>query len=190
MKLFAHYTYSSLSNSYLVGPDEGGDAILIDAGLFNIPLLRLIENNGYTITSILITHAHEAHTGAIQTIMKIYDPTIYAANPNVENFPTKVTGEGNTLKLGDFTFNVYNIPGHSPDSLVYRLDRYIFTGDTLLAGSIGRTQDEISQSLLISSIREKILTFDDEHLIFPSHGPPSKLGVERRVNPALSKGIP
>lgn len=185
MKIFANYTFSRLSNSYLIGPDKGGDAVLVDAGLFSVSLLKLVEDSNFDLRYILLTHAHDAHTDAVNTIMRIYEPTILGLAHNVRNYSVERIEEGKPLCLGEFSFNVFATPGHSPDSAVFKLDRFLFTGDTLYAGSIGRTHDDISRALIISSISEKVLSLDDDHFVFPGHGPPSTVGIERNINPEL-----
>ncbi len=76
-------------------------------------------------------------------------------------------------------------PGHSPDSVVYHMPPYLFTGDTLQAGALGSTTSAAARQQLLKSIRREILSLDDETIIFPGHGPPSKVGVERALNPDL-----
>jgi glyoxylase-like metal-dependent hydrolase (beta-lactamase superfamily II) len=188
MKFFFHYTFSGFSNSYLIGPDEGGDAILIDPGLFDVAMLKSVEENGFDLRYILITHAHDSHINGLKTILKIYSPVLFSANRRIQNQISEATHEGQTLKLGKFSINVLETPGHSPDSVTYRIGRHLFTGDTLYAGSVGICPDVASRALLISSIREKILVQGDDCTVFPGHGPPSTVGIERRMNPAVQEG--
>jgi len=185
MRLYTHYTHTGFCNSYLIGPDGGGDAILVDPGVFDAHLLSLIEDSGLYLRYILVTHAHDGHVGGIRTIQKIYESLIFYYGHSVLNTPTTRVREGEDLELGEFRVQVLETPGHSGDAVVYKLDRLLFTGDTLLAGSIGSTPDDFSKGVLISSINEKILALDDEHFIFPGHGPPSKVGIERLLNPDL-----
>lgn len=187
MKLFAHYTFTGFSNSYLIGPDQGGEAVLIDPGFFNVSLLKMVEDSGFDLSYILITHAHESHISALRTIFKIYSPSLFSANPKIHDQSCEAVREGEPLTLGEFPFSVLATPGHSPDSVTYVLGRYLFTGDTLFAGSIGSTHDEISRALLVSSIRGKILTLEDDYTVFPGHGPPTTVGIERRLNPEIQE---
>ncbi len=189
MKFFTHYTHTGFCNTYLIGPEKKGDAILIDPGVFDTSLLNMIEGNGLYLRYILLTHAHDGHINGINTIMKIYETTIFYFGHSVLDLPTTRVREGEDLELGEFTISVLETPGHSGDSVVYKLDKFLFTSDTLLAGKIGYTQDEFSKGLLLSSINEKILPLDDEHFIFPGHGPPSKIGIERHLNPELLEEV-
>lgn len=187
MKFFAHYTFTGFSNSYLIGPDNGGEAVLIDPGLFDVSMLKTVEDNGFDLRYILITHAHDSHINGLKTILKIYSPILFSAHPRIRNKSSKATHEGDNLKLGEFSINVLETPGHSPDSVTYRVGSYLFTGDTLYAGSIGSSGDGTSQALLLASIREKIFSQSDDCTIFPGHGPPTTVGIERRLNPELQK---
>ncbi len=186
MKFFTHFSVVGFSNSYLLGPDEGGDAVLIDPGIFDVKLLQLIEKNKLYIKYILITHAHIAHVKGIKTILKIYDARIYSYRDNILDIPTNRVRELDKIRAGEFIFDVYETPGHSSDSLIYVTDHLIFTGDTLTAGLLGSADTGYAKGLMLSSIRKKILTFNDSFFIFPGHGPPSKIEIERKTNPYLN----
>ncbi len=160
-----------------------------DPGNFDAPLLSFIEENDLYLRYVLITHAHDGHINAIKTILKIYNSELFYFGHSIQDFTTHRVREGDDLELGEFTFNVLETPGHSGDSVVFKLDKLLFTSDTLFAGSIGSTPDAFSKGLILASINEKILSLDDEHLIFPGHGPPSKIGIERHLNPELLEEV-
>jgi len=185
MRFFCHYSLAGYCNTFLLGPDKGGDAILIDPGFLDTALLQLIERNSLYPRFILVSHAHDAHIHDIKSILKIYDSTLFAFSHSIQGFPTTAVRDGQKLDLGPFAVEVLETPGHSGDSVVYRCDRMLFTGDTLTAGSIGSTNDAFSRELLLSSIREKILGLKEDHYVFPGHGPPTTLDIERRTNPDL-----
>ncbi len=181
MRLFPHFSFLDFSNSYLIGPDRGGNAILIDPGIFDAGLLSLIEDNDYYVRYVLVTHAHNSHTRGLKTLLKIYDAQVFAFNPFIQDSPAVQVKEGKRQLVGDFLFEVIETPGHSDDSLCFKLDQFLFTGDTLTAGSISKTPDSTDKAL-ISTIKKKLLTLDDDTLIFPGHGPPSRIAVEREFN--------
>jgi hydroxyacylglutathione hydrolase len=189
MKFYSLFSRVGFSNTYLVGPDDGGDAVLIDPGVFDSTLLQAVESNGLYIRSILVTHAHNAHINGIRGILKVYDAAIYASHPSVLDFPARRIANGEVLKLGGFTISVIETPGHSIDSLCFHLANLLFTGDTLLAGSIGATRDGYARGLLLETVRRKILPLGDEVLLFPGHGPPSKVGIEKLYNPLLGEKL-
>lgn len=188
MKIFTYYSVTDFSNTYLLGPSAGRDAVLIDPGEFDLGLLKLIENNGYYIRHILISHAHNAHINGISTLLKIYQAQIYSFNPTILDFPTRPVRDGDCLRLGEFSIEVIETPGHSSDSLCFRLERLLFTGDTLTAGKIAETDSPAQRVLLIESIRRKLFSLEDGTFIFPGHGPPSKLEIEKKLNPFLRSG--
>jgi glyoxylase-like metal-dependent hydrolase (beta-lactamase superfamily II) len=185
MKFFSYFSVTGFSNSYLIGPDEGGNAILIDPGIFDVALLNLIESNKLYVKYVLLTHSHESHISGLKTLLKVYDPIIYSNSPSVLNCPSQKIDEGDILDLGKYTIHIKKAPAHSGDSVLIILNNFVFTGDTLFSGTIGSTTDNISHELLLSIIHEKILTLDDEYFIFPGHGPPTKVGIERILNPHL-----
>lgn len=185
MHFFSYFSSQGFSNCYIIGPEKGGDAIIIDPGIFDVELLKLIENNNLYIKSILVTHCHDDHINGIKTILRIYDSTIYSFRNTLLDYPCVQVKDGHRLNLGEFNFEVLETPGHSGDSVCYKLGNYLFTGDTLLAGSIGYTIDAFSRSLIYTSLKDKIFTLNDNTFIFPGHGPPSRIGVERNLNPDL-----
>jgi len=189
MKFFSLFSSSGHSNSYLLGPDEGGNAILVDPGTFDAPLLQAIEGNHLFVRWILVTHSHNAHVNGIRSILKVYDASIYANQPSILDFPARHVQDGSMLSLGEFRISVIETPGHSIDSVSYLVHHMLFVGDLLSAGSIGSTRNGYARGLLLATVRRKLLPLGDEVLIFPGHGPPSKVGIEKLYNPFLGEKL-
>ena len=189
MRFFSYFSVLHFSNCYLVGPDGPGDAVLIDPGVFDEGLLRLIEDKQLYVRYVLITHVHHGHVNGLQTLQKIYDTTIFCFDPERLEAPPLRVGENKPVTCGEFSFQVLETPGHSNDSVCFLINGLLFTGDSLSAGSIGTTATGYERALLLSSIRKKILTLKQNVLIFPGHGPPSRLEIERRINPYLKEKI-
>ncbi len=189
MKIFFHFSVIGFSNCYVIGQDHGKEAVVIDPGIMDIDLLKLVEENGYCIKYVLLTHRHTAHTGGLGTIMKIYDPDIYANNMSILDLPVHAVNDGDILDLSGITVEALHVPGHSSDSLVYKIGKSLFTGDVLMCGKIGTTSSELSRSLLLRSIDAKLLNLDESCQIFPGHGPPTTLKAEKLFNPDLLMGI-
>ena len=185
MRIYQHFSVIGFCNTYLIGSKQGGDALLIDPGHVDIELINLIESNEFKIKHVLLTHRHAAHTNGLNTLLKIYRPTIYASVFSAYEYPVTAVQDHEVLKLGDLEVEVIHVPGHSLDSMVYKIDHAIFTGDTLMCGRIGSTTGYREQALLIQSIRQKIMSLDENILLFPGHGTPSKLRIERMFNHAL-----
>jgi hydroxyacylglutathione hydrolase len=98
----------------------------------------------------------------------------------------ELTGDGELLELGDIPVTVDHTPGHTPGSVVFRIQQNAFTGDTLFKGAIGRS-DLLGGSgrQLLTSIVNKLLVLDDDTVVLPGHGATSTIGLERRTNPFL-----
>jgi hydroxyacylglutathione hydrolase len=188
VRFFSYYSVFHFSNSYLLGPDGPGDAVLIDPGVFDEGLLRLVEDNKLYIRYVLITHIHHGHVNGLRTVRKIYETSIFCFDPERLELPASRLSEGSPLECGEFSFKVLETPGHSNDSLCFLIDRLLFTGDTLSACSIGHTETGYERALLISSIRKKIMSLDQDLFVFPGHGPPTRLEIEKKFNPYLSTG--
>ncbi len=184
-----HFSVIGFCNCYILSAlpetDESPGrkpAIVIDPGIFDESLLTLIEGNRYDVKQVLVTHNHEAHVRGLKTLKKIYDAEIYARASLVEGFRTQVLRGGDELVLSGIPLSVIEIPGHSEDSLVFRVEDALFTGDTIGAGRVGSTKGIAERSLLIGKLNERIFSIPGNPFIFPGHGPLSTLEAERRFN--------
>ncbi len=184
-----YFSVIHFSNCYVLGPREGGEAVLIDPGIFDEGLLELIEEHGFYVRHVLITHNHRSHVNGVKTLLKIYDALTYSLDPQLLDFPAERIHGQSRLELGRFQVEVLETPGHSNDSVCYRVGRMLFTGDTLSAGSVGETATSYERALLLSSIRNRILRLPGEHFVFPGHGPPTTLSAEREFNPYLRERL-
>lgn len=198
MNVEVHFSVMGFSNCFLVAaesPQRGKatesekrdtkEALLIDPGIFDESLLMLIEGNHYEIKHVLLTHNHQSHVHGLKTLKKIYAASIYARSPVAEGFRTNVLKDGDTITLSNVGITVIEVPGHSEDSLVFKVENILFTGDAIGAGRIGNTHDSTMRSLLIDTLEEKILSIPGNLFIFPGHGPLSTLDAERNFNADL-----
>ena len=186
MKLYFHFAVVGFANTYLIGPNGGGDAIIVDPGIMDKELLTLIEGNKYTVRTILVTHHHNSHVKGIRTLKKIYDADIYAFSPYIIDFPSIPIKDGDKFTAASgIEVEVIEVPGHSSDSLIYHIGGMVFTGDVLAAGRVGNTKNSFSRALLLRSISEKLFSMPDTTLVLPGHGPPSNLKAEKMFNPDL-----
>ena len=184
MTVFPHYSVSGFSNSFVLA--SRGEALVIDPGTFDRQLLLLIEDNGLRVRSVLLTHWHEAHTGGLRTMARIYDFTVYSYYPGTAECSCSEVRDGDAVPFGDEKAVCLETPGHSPDSITWRAGDCLFTGDTLIAGEVGSAPGAAEQKSLADSIRGKIMVWPEETIILPGHGPPTRVAVERRFNPGLS----
>ncbi|MBI9094865.1 MAG: MBL fold metallo-hydrolase [Sphaerochaeta sp.] len=185
MRIYQHFSVVGFCNTYLIGSKKGSDAILIDPGHVDTELIHLIESNEFKLKHVLLTHRHKAHTAGLGTLVKIYNPTIYASAFATYEFPVKTISDHQVLSLCNLEVEVIHVPGHSLDSLVFKIDHALFTGDTLMCGRVGSTEGYREQALLLQSIRKRLMTLDENILLFPGHGTASKLRIERMFNHQL-----
>ena len=184
------------TNTFLIVTDAG-HGILVDAAAAPRTYLDALQRENSVLTHILLTHGHYDHVGAVaalreQTGCKVYmDPADAAGSQMLplsrglvdENWP-----EGDELTIDELTFRVYHTPGHTPGSVCLQCGGLLFSGDTLFAGSCGRTdlpggsmaQMQKSLSMLAA------LPLADETQVLPGHEAFSTLGRERRGNPYLN----
>ena len=206
MRLFYHYCSSGFSNCYLLGTDFPTDeeeenpafpqasrettlpreAILFDPGEMDLNILNLIEGNNYTLRGILITHDHPHHIKGLTTIMRIYNTEIYAISPVIREYRTTLVRDGEIVNIGPFRIEVISIPGHSADSAVFKIDRLLFTGDTISAGLVGSTASSYAAATQGSALRSKLFSLPGDYTVLPGHGPPTSLKAESRFNFGLN----
>ena len=203
MKLYFHYCPSNFSNTYLLGtgfsstdfisaetPQQKDasprEAIIVDPGLMDASLLNMIEENNYSLKGVLITHDHHHHVQGLRSILRIYETEVFAISPVVGEHHTTLVKDGQLFNISTFKVEVFSIPGHSADSAVFRVDRFLFTGDDISACRLGSTASSYSAATQTSAIIRKILSLPGDYTILPGHGPPSSLEAERRFNLELN----
>jgi glyoxylase-like metal-dependent hydrolase (beta-lactamase superfamily II) len=197
MKVFFHYCAFGFSNCYVLGtePDPlkaaarkrrfSGEAIVIDPGNMDGPVIDFIEHHNYRVMAVLITHDHLNHVHGLRTLKRIYDVDIYAVNRLVTDHKTTMVKDGETFDIGSFHIEAITVPGHSADSAVYKINHLLFTGDALNAGLVGTTGSSYGAEVQMNALRTKIFSLPGNYGIFPGHGPPSTLEVERRFNAGM-----
>ncbi|RLW68676.1 MAG: hypothetical protein B6D68_03205, partial [spirochete symbiont of Stewartia floridana] len=119
LKLFSHFSSINASNTYLIGPDHDGAAILIDPGSFDLTMLELIEGNGFYISEVLITYKHFNHAGGLNTLLKIYDARVIAGAPLVMGHSSQEAEHGRIGHVNGLRYEVFCVKGHHPDSRIY-----------------------------------------------------------------------
>ena len=181
MKIYPHYSHEGFVNSYLVGNEVSREALIIDPGRITGEVIAHIEKNGYTLRGVCITHNHICHYKyGLRTLLKIYTPHIYAADQALVNKHGKMLRGDCTLSIAGFFVECFSVPGHSPDSYLFKIDNCIFTGDSLTAGITGSTLHSFAAKTLAEQLEKKLFIYDDAVLLFPGHGPPTTIGAERK----------
>lgn len=210
MQVFYETVGLFAENSYFVADMDSREAIAIDPGDEAPRLLEVIERHQLNVRYILNTHAHIDHVCAVQAIKKATGAPFYlheAELPLLESLPMQaamfgltapVVPEvdehlvaGDVFTLGDdaIRVEVFDTPGHSPGSVSFRIGDVLVVGDTLFAGSIGRTDlPGGDYDTLMRSIRDGLLSHPDDAVVYPGHGPETTIGAERGSNPFLIGG--
>lgn len=188
MKIYFHLNLEGFSNCYIVANPERKEAIIIDPGKITKQIIEQIECNQYKLSAVLITHNHGSHARGLETLCKIYTPKIYAADYEVAGPDTIVLKGDGVIKIAGLNVGYMSTPGHSPDSMCYKIGRVIFTGDSLTAGKIGDTNNLYAKRTLISNVQTKILSQQEDIVLMPGHGPPSSIESEKLFN--LDLGCP
>ena len=197
-------------NCYIVWDPETMEGAVIDPGAEGKRIERIIEVTKIKLKYIINTHGHVDHIGANKDIkdafpdaqLVIHEKDLPLLRNALNSFIAPMVGakaspepdvllkEGDTISFGSISLEVIHTPGHTPGSICLYTPGLMFTGDTLFAGSVGRTDLPMSEpEKLIPSIKNKILKYPDDTVILPGHGPSSTIGNEKRYNPFLREGF-
>lgn len=194
-------------NCSIIGDEITRQAIVVDPGDDIAQVLAIIQKHQLQVQQIVITHAHIDHVGGAMKLRQATGAPIlmnqndYAlvkmldlqarwlgmAPPGAVNIDRSV-GDGDTVEAGPLVANVIHTPGHTEGSvcLFFPAEQKLIAGDTLFAGSIGRTDlPGGSFDKIIRSINDKVLALPDETIVVPGHGPLTTIGNEREGNPFL-----
>lgn len=182
MKVYFHFNIDGFSNCYVVTNEKTMEALIIDPGKITKEILEQIENGPFDLTAVLITHKHKSHVRGLETLRKIYKPRVYAADFEIAaSEETLINGDGIIYAAG-LQIKHLALPGHSADSMAFKIGHIVFTGDTIFAGMIANTSSTYARRTLISNISTKILSQQDDIILMPGHGPPSTLAAEKNFN--------
>ena len=170
------------ANAYLVICAETRESVLIDApGRADLLLARL---EGTRPKSLLITHEHFDHTGALPALRSKLGVPVAAHAADADGLPVKpdiLLGHEDRVTVGNLELNVIHTPGHTPGSLCFHLppQLHLFAGDTLFPGGPGRTGCPADFRAVVASIRDRLLSLPDETAVHPGHGDPTTIGACR-----------
>ena len=190
------------TNCYILEDDQTNLAAVIDPGDEPELIQEALEKEGVEVRYLLLTHGHYDHTTAVPALHRVYpqaDIYIHQADANGAGstlFPLtgevddlKLYDEGDVIRLGDHEIQVLHTPGHSPGPVTLKVEDVLFTGDTLFAGSCGRTDlrggsyEQIMQSL------KRLGELKGDFHVCPGHEATSTLERERRSNPFLMEAM-
>ncbi len=195
-------------NCVIVGDERTKTAVVIDPGDEVDRIVEVLDALGLRVASIVATHGHIDHVGGFERLHRatgaptslheadvpLYEELRMQAQwlgvpPPLQGTIHALLDERKGISFGDVTLDVRHTPGHSPGSVSLILPRavpVVFSGDTLFAGSVGRTDLwGGSYEALMRSIKSALLTLPDDAIVIPGHGPATTIGAERASNPFL-----
>lgn len=196
-------------NCTILGDEQTGEAIVIDPGEEVGRIQEHLAAHGLKLKQILVTHGHIDHVGGALKLKRLTGAPIYLNEGDLEQLaimqeqadwlgveapetapPDESLTDGMTVGLDTFPAKVLHTPGHTQGSVSLHFAplKLLVAGDTLFAGSIGRTDlPGGNYAQILDSIRARLLALPDETKVLPGHGPASTIGAERRTNPFLLK---
>jgi len=196
-------------NCYILGCPESRDALIIDPGEDARQLLGLLREEGWNLRLIVNTHGHFDHIGGNRTLVEetsaelaihrsdlslmmnaARHASIYGLKTQSSPEPTRFLEHGERIRLGSLALEVIHTPGHTPGGIcLYEKSGHLFAGDSLFAGSVGRTDlPGGDHDLLVTNIRTRLLSLPPETLVYPGHGPETSVGREKIHNPFVGEG--
>lgn len=198
-------------NAYVVWRTGRTDALVIDPSFDTDTIIELLGSRGLRLVGILNTHGHADHIVGNAAMKQAFPdaPLIIGRNesglladpdanlsalygmPLTSPPADRLVDDGERFELAEITFEVREIPGHSPGSVVFVCHEseppFVFGGDVLFAGSIGRTDLGGDTPQLLSGIRAKLFNLPGATRLFPGHGPPTTIENEKRTNPFVGE---
>jgi len=189
-------------NGFVVGCDRTKDAIVIDPGDEVDQLVDVVHDRGLTAKYVLLTHAHIDHITGVTDVKAAFNVPVYLHKDDLPLYehaaqqgemfgldvrqppPIDRFYDQTPLHFGDLEVVVHHTPGHCPGGVCLQLGRHLFVGDTLFAGSIGRTDlPGGNYEVLMRSITKVLFPLGDDAIVHPGHGPDTTIGRERTMNP-------
>ncbi len=176
------------NNAYLITCSQTGEALLIDAANDAEILLELIERFAPKLSLIVTSHQHWDHIQALGKVAKATGAPTAAHQLDADPLPVKpdrILANGDTIKIGDLTFDVIHLQGHTPGSVALALDgadeaTHLFTGDCLFPGGLGRTTKPQEFDSLYHDVTSRVFdVYGDSTIVYPGHGDDTTLGAER-----------
>lgn len=197
-----------MANCYIIGCEETKEAAVIDPGADSGRILTALADQNLTAKYLINTHGHFDHVGANKKMKEAtgaeilihaedepmlgqLSATASAFGLSAENSPSadRLLAEGDTVTFGKITLGVLHTPGHTLGGISLHTNDCIFVGDTLFAGSIGRTDlPGGDYGTLIASVRNKLFALADNVKVYCGHGPSTTIGNEKRFNPFVGLG--
>ncbi len=182
------------TNCYIVHQDGDTHCIVIDPGYQPETILDCLDEQGLTLDAILLTHGHFDHVGAVRLLTAETDCRVFLCQDDLSMPPemtagplyyTDTYGEGSQVEAAGISVSVLHTPGHTPGSVCLLAEGCMFSGDTLFAGSCGRTDLPGGDSSAMKASLHRLSQLTENYRVFPGHGESTSLAEEKRYNPYL-----
>ncbi len=172
-------------NTYLVWLEESRQAFIIDPGGIADNIPAFIQETGLDVRGILLTHTHWDHIGGVSFFRDRFEVDVFAhaEAPDSRRLANRFVKETEVLSLGDVEGRIWETFGHQIGHVCYQFGEHLFSGDALYAGSVGGTIHAAQFVNQVEAIRRKLFTLGDNVRVWPGHGPATRIGLERRLNP-------
>ena len=189
-------------NGFVAGCDRTRQAIVIDPGDEADALVATVREHALHVKYILLTHAHIDHITGVALVQDTFDVPVHLHKDDLPFYdhaveqgqmfglqvrqppPVDAFYDGAPIVFGDHSVRVHHTPGHCPGGVCLQIGTDLFVGDTLFAGSIGRTDlPGGNYDVLMHSITRVLFPLGDDTTVHPGHGPDTTIGHERRTNP-------
>ena len=181
------------TNCYIL--EEDGRCLIIDPGYEPETLLQFVDARGLNIQGILLTHGHFDHVGAVEKLVEAAGCPLYMhqadhSQPAVYKMLYPLTGKGNPVFVeeGDclpMGISLLETPGHTPGSVCYFTEDALFSGDTLFAGTCGRTDLPGGSAKALRGSLARLAALEKDYTVYPGHGESTTLAAEKRYNPYM-----
>lgn len=196
---------SMQTNCYILADEDTKECAIFDPSAEPDRIMSVVEENGFDVKYIILTHVHADHVMALDKVKRLTDADIVAHRCDAEMLNDNgytlsnlfftsapqskanvVAEDGDTLTIGNLKLRFIHTPGHTLGGMCILCGDTLISGDTLFAGSVGRTDfPGGDHKKLIDSIKDKLMVLDDDINVYPGHGPSTTIGYERENNPYL-----
>jgi glyoxylase-like metal-dependent hydrolase (beta-lactamase superfamily II) len=192
------------TNCWLVDDGEGGPLLVVDPADEAQVILESL--GGATVEAVVLTHGHFDHLAAVAEVLRATGSTLLVHEADAPNITSaagtggamfgfdvvsppaeRVLKEGDGISFGTASLEVLHTPGHTPGSICLYAPGHLISGDTLFAGSVGRTDFPDGDMSAMRRSIARLAGLPDETRVYPGHGPETTIGRERRVNPFLPR---
>ena len=186
------------TNCYIIYEENASSCCVLDPGGEAKKVLEFMSLRNLTLDAVLLTHGHFDHVGAVKDLHEATGCKVYLCTEDL-SMPAKWTagdlfytdsyGEGDELSFAGLHIRVLHTPGHTPGSVCLMVENSIFCGDTLFAGSCGRTDLPGGDGEVILASLRRLAELEEDYTLYPGHSASTNLAREKQYNPFIKKAL-